>query len=166
VFKYRSYCTGSTFKGIIEKLNHLNNKAKKRSNLVIDSNLFSLISNVEILKLAYANLKSKPGNPTPGIVSETLDETNMELLNSISNEIKNESFNFKPSRKTSIPKKDGVQRNLLISPQRDKLVQEAIKLILTAIYEPIFLDNSRGFRPNRSCHSALRYVSSDFNGCS
>jgi uncharacterized protein (UPF0248 family) len=60
-FNYRSYCTDSTPKGIIEKLNNLNNKARKRSNLAIDSNLFSLISNLEILKLAYENLKSKPG---------------------------------------------------------------------------------------------------------
>jgi len=166
MLNYRSYCTASTPKSIIEKLNNLNAKARKRSNLVIDSNLFSLICDVEILKLAYENLKSKPGNLTPGIVPETLDGMNLELLNSISNEIKNESFNFKPSRRTLMPKKDGNQRKLLIAPPRDKLVQEAIKLILTAIYEPVFSDCSHGFRPNRNCHSALKYVSTNFRGCS
>jgi len=166
VFNSRSYCTDSTPKGIIEKLNNLNIKARKRSNLIIDSNLFSLISDVEILKLAYENLKSKPGRMTPSIVPETPDGVNLELLNSISNEIKNESFKFTHSRRTLIPKKDGKQRNLLIGPPRDKLVQEAIKLILTAIYEPVFLDCSHGFRPNRSCHSALKYILSDFKACS
>jgi len=166
MFNYRSYCTDSATKSIIEKLNNLNNKAKRRSNLVIDCNLFSLISNIDILKLSYENLKSKPGSLTPGILPETLDGMNMKLLNSISDEIKNESFNFKPSRKTTIPKKNDNLRNLLIAPPRDKLVQEAIKLILTAIYEPVFLDCSRGFRPNRSCHSALQYVNASFKGCS
>jgi retron-type reverse transcriptase len=166
MFNSRSYRTDSTPKGIIEKLNNLSIKARKRSNFVIDTNLFSLICDVEILKLAYENLKSKPGNLTPGIVPETLDDMNLELLNSISNEIKNESFKFKPTRKTFIPKKDGRQRNLFIAPPRDKLVQEAIKLILTAIYEPVFLDCSHGFRPDRNCHLALKYIGSNFSGCS
>jgi retron-type reverse transcriptase len=147
-------------------LNNLNNKAKRRSDLVIDSNLFSLISNVDILKLSHENLKSKPGSLTPGVRSETLDGMNMELFISISDDIKNESFNFKPARKTTIPEKGGNPRKLLIAPSRDKLVQEALKLILTAIYEPVFLDCSRGFRPNKGCHTALQYVSASFKDCS
>jgi group II intron reverse transcriptase/maturase len=45
----------------------------------------------------------------------------------------------------------------------DKLVQEAIRLILDAIYEPAFLDTSHGFRPNRSCHTALKAISQSFS---
>lgn len=153
MFSYRSYCTDSATKSILDKLNKLENKAKKRSNFVIDSNLFSLIRNVDILKLSYENLKSKPG-----VVPETLDGVNMELLNSISDDIKNESFKFNPSKKTTIAKKNGNPRNLLIAPLSDKLVLEAIKIILTAIYEPVFLSCSRGFRPDRSCHSALLHL--------
>jgi retron-type reverse transcriptase len=53
-------------------------------------------------------------------------------------------------------------RPLTIASPLDKIVQEAMKLILEAIYEPLFLNCSHGFRPNRSCHTALRSISQSF----
>ena len=55
-------------------------------------------------------------------------------------------------------------RPLGIPSFRDKLLQEVVRMILEAIYEPVFDDHSHGFRPNRSCHTALRQISSDFTG--
>jgi len=112
--------------------------------------------------LAYDAIKSKPGNMTPGIIPETLDGISHEKLIEISARLKDETFEFKPSRQVFIPKANGGLRSLKIASPRDKIVQQAIKMILEAIYEPIFKDSSHGFRPNRSCHTALKEVRRTF----
>ena len=77
--------------------------------------------------------------------------------------MKDESFTFKPGRRVQIPKPDSPKtRPLTIAPPRDKIVREVMKMILEAIFEPIFSNNSHGFRPNKSCHTALRQVKTQF----
>ena len=76
--------------------------------------------------------------------------------------MKNESFEFKPGRRTNIPKPDGGMRPLTIAPPRDKIVQEAMRIILNEIFEPTFLETSHGFRPGKSCHTALRFIKMKF----
>lgn len=56
------------------------------------------------------------------------------------------------------------KRPLGIPSTEDKLVQEVVKMILESIYEPKFSDYSHGFRPNRSCHSALQQIQNQFTG--
>jgi len=66
-----------------------------------------------------------------------------------------------------IPKADGISmRPLTIAPPRDKIVQEVMRMILEAIFEPTFLDNSHGFRPNRGCHTALKKIKTLFGAAS
>lgn len=77
--------------------------------------------------------------------------------------MKDESFTFKPGRRVQIPKPGSPKtRPLTIAPARDKIVQEVMRMILEAIFEPIFSNNSHGFRPNKSCHTALRQVKTQF----
>lgn len=130
--------------------------------MVIDRNIYNMISNIDTLIYAYDNIKSKPGNMTPGVSPETLDGISKETFAELSEKLKDESFQFSPSRRTLIPKASGGTRPLTIAPPRDKIVQEAIRLVLEAIYEPIFLDSSHGFRPKRGCHTALKKVSQEF----
>jgi len=83
------------------------------------------------------------------------------------NQLKDGNFQFKPGRRTMIPKSDGVsKRPLTIAPPRDKIVQEVMRMILEAIFEPTFSVNSHGFRPNRSCHTALRQIKTQFGSAS
>jgi retron-type reverse transcriptase len=89
---------------------------------------------------------------TPGIVPTTLDGMNLGEFTKIKDSLKDESFNFKPGRRIKIPKSNGGTRPLIIA--RDKIVQEAMRIILNAIYEPMFLKSSHGFRPSKSCHTA------------
>jgi len=112
--------------------------------------------------LAYERMKSAPGNMTPGTDGKTLDGFSLQMITDIIQEMRTEQFQFKPVRTVYIPKANGKKRKLGIPSTRDKIVQEVIRLILECIYEspygPSFHETSHGFRPNRSCHTALREI--------
>ena len=133
-------------------------KVNKNNPNHINTNLSKLLSNIDLLKLAYGNIKSKPGNMTPGVDEETLDGINNEWFNKIAKDLATGSFKFKPSKKIFIPKPKGGERPLGIPSPRDKIVQEFIRIILEAIFESSFKDSSHGFRPNKSCHTAINWV--------
>jgi group II intron reverse transcriptase/maturase len=119
------------------------------------SGLHKLVYSEELLFAAYWEIKSKPGNMTPGSDEETLDGVSQELLRQISREIKDSSFKFKPVRREWIPKANGKMRPLGIPSPRDKIVQKAMAILLEIIYEQEFVNESHGFRPGRGCHTAL-----------
>lgn len=126
------------------------------------SDIFDLMFNIRMYEVAYHKLKSKPGNMTPGINPTTLDGISIDTFESIIAAIKSGKFDFYPGRRVHIPKGNGKTRPLTIAPPRDKIVQEVMRMILEAIFEPTFSPNSHGFRPNRSCHSALKQVKTQF----
>lgn len=99
---------------------------------------------------------------TPGVNPETLDGMSLEVLQDIAAKLKDESFQFKSGRKVNIPKASGGTRQLTIASPRDKIVQEGMRMILEAIFEPTFSEYSHGFRPSRSCHTALAVVKHHF----
>lgn len=118
--------------------------------------------NERLYEIAYDNLKSKPGNMTQGIIPTTLDGFSSEVIHGIIEELKEESFKFKPGRRVMIPKASGGERPLTVAPPRDKIVQEVMRMILEVIFESDFSQNSHGFRPNKSCHTALRQLYTTF----
>ena len=130
------------------------------------SDIFDLMFNEKLYEIAYQKLKSKPGNMTPGTDQTTLDGTNQTVFRDIIKSLKNESFQFSPGRRVNIPKTSGGLRSLTIASPRDKIVQEVMRMILEAIFEPTFSNNSHGFRINRSCHTALRQIKGEFVGAS
>jgi hypothetical protein len=123
-------------------------------------NVYRLMLSMDLFIIAYHKMKSKPGNMTPGTDPETLDGTSLKSLTKTINQLKNQSFQFKPVRREYIPKDNGKMRSLGIPSPRDKIVQEVMRMILERIFEPLFLDSSHGFRPNRGCHSAQKKISS------
>jgi group II intron reverse transcriptase/maturase len=155
--KLRYYSTGSATQtsNVVDKLDNLRLRAKESP--VIDRNLISLLSNPTLLEIAYNNIKSKPGNMTPGITPETLVGMSGDWFTETAELLRSGKFDFKPGcSRINIPKASCGTRPLSIGTPRDKIVQEAMRMILEAIYEPNFSDNSHGFRPFRSCHSALK----------
>lgn len=114
--------------------------------------------------LAYSRLYAKEGNMTFGIDGKTIDGFNINLINKVIAKLKDEAYYPKPSRKVYIPKKSGKLRPLGIPSFEDKLVQEVLRMILEAIYEPMFKESSHGFRPERSCHTALVQVKQKGSG--
>ncbi|KAG2216630.1 hypothetical protein INT45_007205 [Circinella minor] len=128
----------------------------------VDSKVYNLLYDIRLFEMAYHKLKSKPGNMTPGFTPTTLDGMSPEVIEKIVESLKNESFQFSPGRRVIIPKANGGQRPLTVAPPRDKLVQEVIRMILEAIFEPTFSESSHGFRAGKSCHSALKDILKKF----
>lgn len=114
---------------------------------------------------AYNKLRSRPGMMTPGIDPTTLDGLSPEVIKDIIRKLSTGEFQFTPGRRVLIPKANGKTRPLTVGNPRDKLVQEVIRMVLEAIYEPVFKDVSHGFRPKTGCHTALRSIFTKFVGC-
>lgn len=147
----------------IERLERIR-KLNKDPNYV-NTDLYRLFYKEDLYVAAYEKMKSKPGNLTPGSDSETLDGFSIKKVDSIIADMRSEAFQFKPARRIYIPKpKTEKMRPLGLPSPVDKVVQEIMRLILEAIYEPIFLDVSHGFRPNRSPATALKQLRNTFQG--
>jgi group II intron reverse transcriptase/maturase len=101
---------------------------------------------------------------TPGINGETVDGMSKEKIEQIIELIRHERYRWTPVRRTYIPKKNGEKRPLGIPTWSDKLLQEVIRLILEAYYEPQFSELSHGFRPERGCHTAFTEIASNWKG--
>jgi len=99
---------------------------------------------------------------TKGSDSQTIDGMSLKRIENLIDALKNETYQPKPARRTYIPKKNGKMRPLGIPSFNDKLVQEVLRMMLGAIYEGSFENTSHGFRPKRSCHTALIQVQKNF----
>ena len=131
----------------------------------VNRNLIHIIADLNTLKLAYELIKSKAGNMTRGLLPETLDGMSIEFLINISKSLRAGTFRFSPARRVWIPKPGKTEKRPLgvVSP-REKVVQNAIKLVLESIYEPSFLPCSHGFRPARGTHTALKMIDQQCKG--
>jgi len=126
--------------------------------------LFRYMLRPDLYYTAYKKLYSNNGAATKGVDNDTADGFCVEKVDKIIKALADDSYQPKPARRQYIQKDNGKQRPLGIPTFTDKLVQEVLRMILEAIYEPIFLDCSHGFRPNRGCHTALRDVKHQFPG--
>ena len=112
--------------------------------------------------IAVKRVTENKGKRTPG-VDGVCWISNEDKFNAIFT-LQRRGYQPQPLRRIYIPKKNGKLRPLGIPSFRDKLLQEVVRMILEAIYEPVFDSHSHGFRPGKSCHTALRQISSDFTG--
>ena len=126
--------------------------------------LYRNLYNPEFYLIAYQKIQAKQGNMTAGTDGKTVDGIGMKRINALIARLKDFSYQPAPARRTYIPKANGKKRPLGIPSFDDKLVQEVVRMILESIYEPTFLNTSHGFRPKRSCHTALQYVQKNFTG--
>lgn len=120
--------------------------------------LFRLLENPKLWVQAYANIHNNKGAVTKGADGTSLDGMSIERINQLIKTVKYGQHRFTPVRRVQIPKVNGKTRPLGIPNGNDKLVQEVIRMILEKIYEPIFSNNSHGFRQGYSCHTALMQV--------
>lgn len=131
----------------------------KRSLLNLEiNNIYKCLYNPEFYLIAYNKLVNNKGSLTPGETNETIDGMSLERINKIIEEMKFERYKWHKTRQIDIPKSNGGFRTLGVTEWRDKLVQEVLRMILSAIYEPKFSDSSHGFRPGRGCYTALKRI--------
>ena len=143
-------------------LNSLNEHSKDSSYKF--ERLYRLLFNEELFYAAYQKIASNGGSTTKGSDGRSIDEMSLARIETLIASLKDESYQPHPSRRVHIPKKNGKTRPLGIPAFEDKLVQEVVRMILEAIYEGHFETTSHGFRPKRSCHTALLHIQKTFNG--
>lgn len=128
-------------------------------------NLTTIMSNKSFLIGCWARIKSKPGNMTPSLDSDTLDGLNESWFDQVSNQFRNGLFKFKPSRRTYISKPNGKLRPFTMPSPKDKIVQEGMRFLLEIIFDREFLNCSHGFRPQKGCHTCLKDIRYKFSKC-
>ena len=126
--------------------------------------LYRNLFNEQMFYVAYQRIYAKQGNMTSGTDGKTIDQMSIQRIESLIASLKNETYQPNPAKRVYIPKKNGKKRPLGIPSFEDKLVQEVIRMMLEAIYEGYFEYTSHGFRPFKSCHTALSSIQKRFVG--
>jgi group II intron reverse transcriptase/maturase len=142
--------------------------------------LYRNLYNLDFYLEAYSNIARSQGSMTAGADGMTLDDMSIPRIERLIGKLKDHSYQPHPARREYIDKKNdpgrmgeqfakrttnpSKKRPLGIPSTDDKLVQEIVRMILEAIYEPTFSPRSHGFRPKRSCHTALAQVKMTFEG--
>lgn len=126
--------------------------------------LYRIFFNKQMFFWAYQRTYSKQGNMTAGVDGLTYDQMSIQRIDELIESLRTESYQPTPVRRVYIPKKNGKMRPLGVPSANDKLVQEVARMILEAIYEGSFENQSHGFRPNRSPHTAIDYIQHSFSG--
>ena len=132
----------------------------------IFTRLYRYMLRPDLYYLAYKNLYANKGAATKGVNDDTADGFSEEKVNRIIQVLSTGTYAPHPARWTYIDKKQNSakKRPLGIPTFTDKLVQEVLRMILESVYEPMFSKFSHGFRPGRSCHTALKSIKNEFTG--
>jgi group II intron reverse transcriptase/maturase len=126
--------------------------------------VYRLLFNRELYLWAYAKVSRNTGARTRGSTPETVDGMSQAKIDALIDELRHERYRWTPSRRISIPKRNGKTRALGRPSWSDKLLQEVLRMILEAYFEPQFSDHAHGFRPQRGCHTALHSIQQTWKG--
>jgi group II intron reverse transcriptase/maturase len=137
---------------------------KMGENRIPITRVYRCLFSEDIFLAAYDKIARNRGALTKGSEDDTADGMSLSRIRRIIEELREEKFRFRPARRIQIPKKSGGTRPLGIPNFSDKLVQEALRMVLETYYEPRFRGGSHGFRPGRGCHTALASLHNKFKG--
>lgn len=126
--------------------------------------VYRQLYNPDLYLRAYGRIYRNAGVLTPGTSPETVDAMSLAKIQALIAALRGERYRWTPVRRVSIPKKNGKTRPLGIPTWSDKLLQEVIRSLLEAYYEPQFSPHSHGFRPERGCHTALTQIQKGWTG--
>ena len=132
-------------------------KRERENNETIDtSNLLEkILSRANMIQAMKRVISNKGSHGVDGMKTYELKEHLIQNWLAIKEKLLEGSYKPSPVRRVEIPKDDGSKRQLGIPTVQDRLIQQAISQELSKIYEPIFSENSYGFRPNKSAHKAI-----------
>jgi retron-type reverse transcriptase len=121
--------------------------------------VYRQLFNRELYLQAFARIASNEGALTPGATAETADGMSLADIDAIIEALRFERYRWTPARRVYIEKKNSTKKRPLGIPVwSDKLLQEVLRMILEAYFEPQFSPSSHGFRPGRGCHTALQEI--------
>jgi len=154
-------------------LNIIQDRGKRQ--LPLDD-VYRQLYNPAMYLRSYAKLYSNDGAMTPGTTGETVDGMSLEKIDRVIEAIRLERWVWPPARRVNIDKPKGGKRPLGMPDWSPKVVQDIIRSILEAYYEPQFSDHSHGFRPKKGCQTALTeihniwvgtkwFIEGDIKGC-
>jgi group II intron reverse transcriptase/maturase len=133
----------------------------------VNKDLYRMLCNKELLSMSYNLIKSKTGNVTNNTYNETLGKVDNIIVDNVIAQLRGKTFLFKQVRRVYIPKGNTGKTSIKLKvPEipKDKIVKKSIELIMENIYEPTFSTHSHGFRPGRSCHTALGEFRKEWTG--
>jgi len=136
------------------KLERISKLSRENPDMVFTS--VGHLINEEMLKACHRSMDGKKAVGIDGITKADYEENLEENLKELVGKLKKKTYRPQPARRVEIPKENGKTRPLSIYCYEDKLVQEALRRILEAVFEPHFYNEMMGFRPNRNCHRALK----------
>jgi len=142
-------------------LNIIQDRGKRK--LPLDD-VYRQLYNPDMYLRSYAKLYPNDGAMTPGMTEETVDGWSMEKVAAIIVAIRDERWQWTPVKRVLIDKPKGGKRPLGLPVWSDKVVQDIIRSIREAYYEPQFSKHSHGFRPKRGCHTALKEIDEVWQG--
>lgn len=120
-----------------------------------NSLLEQMLSDENLQKAKQQVIKNKGAAGIDNMEVKDLDKYLSENLEIIKEQIKARKYKPSAVKRVEIPKDSGGVRLLGIPTVTDRFIQQAITQVLSPIYEPMFSDNSYGFRPNRNCEMAV-----------
>jgi len=121
-------------------------------------NSLAYMIDVPALSRAYGRMRNDAAVGVDGVTKEGYGVDLQACLQDLHARLKSKRYRHQPIRRVHIDKGQGKTRPIGISAFEDKLVQDAVREVLEAVYEQDFLDCSYGFRPGRSAHDAVRRV--------
>ncbi len=142
---------------VAEEMKHLNELAKRDSSKRFVK-LWNKLTSVEWLAQAWEQIRRNKGRNTSGIDKMTDETIDLELIQKLAEKIKHNAYRPKPVRRVYIPKTNGKMRPLGIPTLEDRIIQQALRMLLEPIFGADFHDCSHGFRQGRSTITALRDV--------
>lgn len=136
------------------KLERISQLSRENADMVFTS--IGHLIDKDMLMKCHEGMDGDKAVGIDGVTKEEYGQKLDENLEALVRRLKQKSYRPKAARRVEIPKDNGKTRPLSIYCYEDKLIQEALKEILEAVFEPHFPDEMMGFRPNRSCHMAIR----------
>jgi group II intron reverse transcriptase/maturase len=123
------------------------------------------LKNRELYLMAYGKLYANAGALTPGAeANDTVDGMSLKRIDALIAALEAGTYEWTAVRRVHIPKRNGKLRPLGLPSWTDKLLQEVLRMVLSAYYEPQFSEASHGFRPQRGCHTALQRIQERWTG--
>src|SRR5262245_50784240 len=147
--------TAETVLGIIQ--------SRGKRGLILED-VYRQLFNPDLYLRAYGRIYRNDGAMTRDATAETVDGMSQEKIAAIIEQLRRERYRWTPVRRVYIPKSNGKMRPLGVPVWSDKLLQEVLRSILEAYYEPQFSPLSHGFRPEWGCHTALIQIQKTWLG--